>query len=245
MSKAYEFMTQSLATCSPDDNPAHVASVMKARDIGDVLIVEDGKLRGIVTDRDLALHALAGEGDGHNMPIRNIMTEKVITGAPDWSTSRVARTMARHQIRRLPIVQDGQLVGIVSLGDIARHANRKGLVTKSLKAISTDLDTLKNNGARNTGALVGLSLLALTSTAVALMTWNRSGKEIRKQMAGTKIYQSAQQAMSVARDKVDGAASSKTARNLRHQINTNIKELSSQLPRIEYKPPKKKMAWFR
>lgn len=245
MSKAYEFMTQSLATCSPDDNASHAATIMRDRGIGNVLVVENGKLCGIITDRDLAINALASNNDPLQTPIRNYMSSKVITGEPHWSMGKVARTMARYQIRRLPIIEDSQLVGIVSLGDIAKHENRKGIVTKSLKAISENSDSSKKNGVRSVGGMVGLSMLALASTAVALLTWNRSGKELGKQVADTKLYHSAKQAVGVAREKVDGAASSKTARNIRHQINTNLKGISSQLPRITYKPPKRKMAWFR
>lgn len=245
MKKANEIMTQSLATCSPEDSIAHVATIMRDRDIGNVLVMEDGKLSGIVTDRDLATQALIDSGDPIRTPVRRYMSSKVITGYPDWSLGKVARTMARHQIRRLPIVQDGQLVGIVSLADVARHENRKGIVSKSLKDISRSPDSSKADGNGNIGALVGLSLLALASTTVALLTWNRSGKELRKQMADTRFYQTAQQAVNVARDKMDEAATSKTARDLRQRIQTNLKDLSTQLPRIEYKPPKKKPVWFR
>jgi predicted transcriptional regulator/gas vesicle protein len=238
-------MTQSLATCSPDDNAAHVAMIMRDRNIGDVLVVEGGRLRGIVTDRDLALNTLTTSNDPIHMPIRSIMCDNVITGSSDWTTGRMARTMAKHQIRRLPIVDDGQLVGIVSLADIAIHENRKSLVSRSLKAISSPSTNGKSNGSAHTGALIGLGLLAAASTAIAMLTWNRSGKELSKQMADTKFYQSAQQAVSAARDRVDEAATSKTARNLRQRVNTNIKELSNQLPRIEYKPPRRRAVWFR
>ncbi len=245
MRKANEVMTQSLATCSPDDSVAHVAMIMRDRDIGNVMIMENGQLSGIVTDRDLAVNALTDGGDPHRTPIRQFMCSSVITGNPDWSMGKVARTMARHQIRRLPIVQDGQLVGIISLADIARHENRKSIVTKSLKAISMSPNSARSDGAAHTGALVGLSLVALASTAIAFLTWNRSGKELRKQVEDTRLYHSAQEAVGVARDKVDEAASSKAAREIRQRIQTNLKDISTQLPRIEYKPPKRKPAWFR
>jgi CBS domain-containing protein len=245
MTKAYDVMTQSLATCSPEDNASHVAMIMRERNIGNVLIVEDGRLRGIVTDRDLALNALTSSNDPLHMPVRSFMSDNVVTGSPEWTTGRMARTMAKHQIRRLPIVDEGQLVGIVSLADIATHENRKGLVTRSLKAISSPSSNGKSNGSAHTGALIGLGLLAAASTAVAMLTWNRSGKELSKQVADTQFYQSAQQAVGAARDRVDEAASSKTARNLRQRMNANMKELSYQLPRIEYKPPRRKTAWFR
>lgn len=245
MKKANEIMTQSLATCSPEDSIAHVASIMRDRDIGNVLVLEDGKLSGIVTDRDLATQALTDSSDPSRTPVRRYMSSNIITGYPDWSLGKIAKTMAKHQIRRLPIVQDGQLIGIVSLADVAMHENRKAVVSKSLKAISRSPDTSKSDGNGNIGAMIGLSLLALASTTVALLTWNRSGKELRKQMTDTKLYHTAQQAVGVARDRMDEATSSKAARDIRQRIQTNLKDISTQLPRIEYKPPKRKPAWFR
>ncbi len=245
MRMANEIMTQSLATCSPDDSVAHVATIMRDRDIGNVLVMDDGKLTGIVTDRDLAIQALSDNNDPIKTPVSRFMNTKIITGEPDWSMNKIARTMAKHQIRRLPIVEDGRLVGIISLADIARHENRKGVISRSLKAVSRPAETSRADGSNHTGALVGLGLLALASTAVALLTWNRSGRELRKQVADSKFYHSAQQAMNDARDRVDEAASSKTARDIRRRIQTNMKDLSAQLPSIEYKPPKKKTVWFR
>jgi len=244
MRKANELMTQSLATCSPEDTVAHAASIMRDRDIGDVLVMEENRLVGIVTDRDLAIQALTDSIDPHQTPVRRFMCTKVITGNPEWSMAKVARTMSKHQIRRLPIVQDDQLVGIITMADIARHPNQNTLVSKSLRAISMEPNEGQANGSTHVGALVGLSVLALASTGVALLTWNRSGRELRKQMADSKIYMSAQQAMNAARDRVDEAASSKQARDIRRRIQSNIKELSTQLPRIEYKPPKRKTALF-
>jgi CBS domain-containing protein/gas vesicle protein len=245
MRKANEVMTQSLAICSPEDTVTYAASIMRDRDIGDVLVMEDGKLMGIVTDRDLAIQALTDSIDPHNTPIRRFMCTKVITGSPDWSMTRVVRTMSKYQIRRLPILQDDQLIGIISLADIARHANRNILVSKSIRAISKESSETRANGAGHVGAWIGLSMLALASTGVALLTWNRSGKELRNQVADSKIYHSAQQAMTVARDRMDEAVSSKPARDIRKRIQSNIKEISTQLPRIEYKPAKRKAALFR
>src|SRR5512133_1805474 len=135
MSKANEVMTRALATCAPDASVAHVAAMMRDRDIGNMLVVEDGRLRGIVTDRDLALQALTGKDDPLQTPISKFMSTKVVTGEAPWSLEQVAKTMAKQQIRRLPIVQKGQLVGIVSLGDLARYEARRDVVTKSLRAI--------------------------------------------------------------------------------------------------------------
>ncbi len=245
MRKANEVMTQSLATIAPDDTVAHAASIMRDRDIGDVIVMEDGRLVGIVTDRDLAIQALTDSVDPHHAPVSRFMCTKVITGNPDWSMTRVARTMSRHQIRRLPIVQDEQLVGIITLADIARDGNRRSMVSKSLRDISKPKEETRSNGSAHIGAIVGLSVLALASTGVALLTWNRSGRELRKQMADSKFYHSAREAVNAARDRMDEAATSKPARDFRKRIQSNIQDISTQLPRIEYKPPKRKSAIFR
>jgi CBS domain-containing protein len=245
MSKAYDLMTQALATCTPDESASRAARIMRERDIGNVLVVEDGKLCGIVTDRDLAVNALAGDGGDSHAPVSRFMSTKIITGSAGWNINKVAKTMARHQIRRLPIVDEGKLVGIVSLGDIARHNTRSGVVTKLLKDVSKpgyEADTGKPG---HLGTWIGLSLAALSTSMIAWLTWSHNGQQLRKQMVQSKPYYSAAQAVNTARDKVNEVASSKSAQNLRKQVRSNIKEFSQQIPSIEFKPPKRKRAWFR
>jgi len=240
MSKAYEVMTRALATCAPDASVAHAAAIMRDRDIGNVLVVEDGKLRGIVTDRDLALRALTGEDDPLQTPIGKFMSPQVVTGEAGWSLEQVAKIMAKHQVRRLPIVQGGQLVGIVSLGDVALHGDRKDFVTKSLQAISTPRGISASGRSGRGGALIGFALVALATATIAWLNWNRHGKALRKQMVKSKLYHTAQDAVYAARDKVDEAASSKPVRDLRKQVRSNLKDLSAHLPTLEYKPPERK-----
>jgi len=245
MSKAYDVMTQALATCEPNESPAHVAKIMRDRDIGDVLVVEDGKLRGIVTDRDLTLNALAGNGNDPHMPVSGFMSTKVVTGGADWSLNKVARTMARHQIRRLPIVENDRLVGIISLSDIARHHSNRSVISRLLKEVSKPADGYSSGNSSHLGTWIGLSLAALTTSMVAYLTWTQNGQQLRKQVAQSKPYSSATQAVNTARDRMNEIASSKTARNLRKQVNANIKQFSQQMPSIEVKPPKHRRAWFR
>jgi len=244
MLKAYEVMTRALATCAPDASVAHAAAMMRDRDIGTVLVVEDANLRGIVTDRDLALQALTGKDDPLQTPIRKFMSREVVTGEAAWSLERVAKIMAKHQIRRLPIVRDGQLVGIVSLGDVARHEDRKNIVMKSLRAISRPIGISAPRRSGRGGALIGFALAASATAIMAWLTWNHSGQAVRKQMAKSDFYHTAQQAVSAARSKVEEAASSKPVRDLRHKVHTNLKDLSAQLPTLEYKLPKRKHLWF-
>jgi len=244
MLKAYEVMTHALATCSPDASVSHVAAIMRDRDIGNVLIVEDGKLQGIVTDRDLALLALTGEDDPLHTPISKFMNTKIVTGEAAWNIEQVTKTMATHQIRRLPIVQDGQLVGIISLGDVALHEVRKDTVNKLLEAISTPERIAFSSRSGRIGTWIGFLLVASATAMIAWLTWNRSGQALRKQIAKSELYHTSEQAVRNARGVLDEATSSKSMRALGHQMRSNINTLSTQLPTFEYKPPKRKLKWF-
>jgi CBS domain-containing protein len=181
MSKAYEVMTHALATCGPDANVSQVVAIMRDRDIGNVLIVDGAGLRGIVTDRDLALQALTGEEDPRQTPIHKFMNTNVVTGEATWSLEHVAKTMARHQIRRLPIVQDGQLVGIVSLGDVARHAKRKNVALKTLQAISTPVDQSSPSKIKRAIAMLRFAMTAFGITMMACLAWKYYGLASYKQ----------------------------------------------------------------
>jgi len=244
MLKAYEIMTHNLATCTPDASVAQVAAIMRDRDIGNVLIIKDNQLRGIVTDRDLVLNALTGQTDLQQTSIQQYMSTKLITGEPGWSLEQVAATMAQHQIRRLPIVQGGQVVGIVSLGDVARHTEQSDVVAKSLQAISAPMGITAPHRSSSGGPLIGLMLAALITSVMAWLTWNRSGQTFRKQLIKTDLYHSAQHTLTAARDKVDEAASSKSVRNARRDVDAKLNDLAAQLPTVKYQPAKAKHSLF-
>jgi CBS domain-containing protein len=244
MLKTYEVMTHALATCAPDASVAHVADIMRERNIGDVLVVEDGKLRGIVTDRDLAMQGLTGLNDPLQTPVSNFMSTKIVTGEAEWDLKQVAKTMAKHQVRRLPIVQDGQLVGIVSLGDISLYEERDDVVTKSLQAISAPEGISVSDHSGRGGALLGIALAAAAASVFAWLTWSHSGQQLRKQVSASKLYHSAQTAFGAAIELVDDAAASKSVRDRRHQIRATFNDISDQLPTIEYSPPKRKHVIF-
>jgi len=243
MSKAYEVMTHLVATCGLDANASDVAATMRDLNIGDVLVVEDGKLRGIVTDRDLTLQSLTSKDDPQQTPVRKYMTDKVITGEPAWSLEQVAHTMGQHKIRRLPIVQAGQLVGIISLGDIARHADSKYAAAKSLQSISTPLGSIAFKPASRSSLLPFLAFAALVTGVIAWLTVNHSGQAFRKQVMSSDFYHSAQDAVSATRDRVDEAAQSKAVQDLRDQMHSKITQLSAQVAALQPKP-QRKHSWF-
>ena len=94
------------------------AELMRAGDIGDVVVVEDGRLVGIVTDRDLVVRVLA-VGGGPDDAIRQAVSGNVLTVSPTDSIERAAELMSENAVRRLPVVVDDVVVGIVSIGDLA------------------------------------------------------------------------------------------------------------------------------
>lgn len=118
MMKVSEIMTSQVETCSTDTPIQEVASQMLSLDVGSIPVVENGKLAGIITDRDIVIRGIASQFS-LDTPVGQILSSDLVTGTPDMDTEDAAMLMAEHQIRRLPIVDNDQIVGIVSLGDVA------------------------------------------------------------------------------------------------------------------------------
>ena len=112
-------MTTNPRTVNVDDTVLEAAQVMRDNDIGDVIVVEDGQVTGIVTDRDIVVRALAEGRDSESTPVGDIATTGIQAIEPKASVDDALRMMREHNIRRLPIVKNGRPVGIVSLGDLA------------------------------------------------------------------------------------------------------------------------------
>lgn len=113
-----DVMTSNPRTVSPNDTIQNAARIMRDEDTGAVPVVENGRPVGMVTDRDIVVRAVAEDGQ-LNRPVRDIVSSDVVTARPDMSTKEAAKLMSEHQIRRLPVVENNRLVGIVSLGDLA------------------------------------------------------------------------------------------------------------------------------
>jgi CBS domain-containing protein len=121
-----EVMTSNPATVEPSSTLVDVARTMKSEDAGIVPIVEGGRLIGTVTDRDIAIRAIAEGKDPQSTTVREIASTDLVTIDPQQDLDEALRLMARHQVRRLPVVEeDGRLVGIVAQADVAREANDK------------------------------------------------------------------------------------------------------------------------
>jgi CBS domain-containing protein len=116
--KIKEIMTTDVRAVSANDSISEAANIMKQLDVGAVPVLDNHLLVGIITDRDLVLRAIA-EGKNSDERVSTIMTKNITTVSPDTDVHKAADLMASQQIRRLPIVENGRLVGIVSIGDMA------------------------------------------------------------------------------------------------------------------------------
>ncbi|TVT28957.1 CBS domain-containing protein [Salinicoccus cyprini] len=116
--KVSEIMTTEVETCGPETTIQEVASKMMELDVGSIPVTEGGNLRGIITDRDLVIRGIAAQFS-LDTPVNRIISSDNITGTPDMDVEEAANLMAQQQIRRLPIIEDNKVVGIVSLGDVA------------------------------------------------------------------------------------------------------------------------------
>ncbi|MBN8199452.1 CBS domain-containing protein [Bacillus sp. NTK034] len=121
MEKIRDIMTGHVESCSLLDNVYEVAVKMKELNVGAIPIVDNEKLVGMITDRDIVLRCVA-EKHPASSKVEDIMSSRLVTVTRDTESREAARLMAEHQIRRLPVVEGDKLVGIVSLGDFAvRH----------------------------------------------------------------------------------------------------------------------------
>ena len=101
---------------------AVAAQMMRDRNIGAIVVVgADNRPVGILTDRDLAVGICANAEDSYYKRVKEVMRYGVITVSPDESVTRVMNLMTRHRVRHIPVVRDGELAGIVSIGDVVKH----------------------------------------------------------------------------------------------------------------------------
>ncbi|GIP39791.1 CBS domain-containing protein [Paenibacillus sp. J31TS4] len=121
MRKVRDIMSTDIVTVSPQDNVYEIAVKMKQHDIGFIPVVEGRKLIGVVTDRDLVIRGYAEKHSG-STAVEKVISRDTETVDPDTTVDDAARLMAKHKIRRLPVVENGELVGVVAIGDMAvRH----------------------------------------------------------------------------------------------------------------------------
>ena len=122
-----DVMTPGVRSVSPSQSLAEAAEVMKGEDVGAVPVVEEGRLAGIVTDRDIVIRAVADRRDPQTVKVEEVASRDLVTVEPEQDLDEALALMARHQVRRLPVVEQGQLVGMLAQADVALEAKEKNV----------------------------------------------------------------------------------------------------------------------
>ena len=118
--KVREVMTSAPVTLRPGQPLTTAAAAMRDQGIGAVLVADDGKLQGIVSDRDIVVRAVADGRDPGSTTLADVCSSDLVTVTPDEDADEAVRRMRQHAIRRIPVVAEGgKPVGIVSIGDLA------------------------------------------------------------------------------------------------------------------------------
>ena len=135
-----DLMNPNAVTIEPTASAALAARLLSRHNVGALPVCgEDRRLRGVVTDRDIVLRCVAAEEDPAQTPVRDIMTRGCFTVAPEDDCREATRIMALRQVRRLPVVRQGRVVGIVSLGDLAKSHAFDMEASKALSEISENI----------------------------------------------------------------------------------------------------------
>ncbi|MFP7296005.1 CBS domain-containing protein [Neobacillus niacini] len=144
MEKIKDIMTENVECCTLLDNVFEVAVKMKELNVGAIPIVDQEKLVGMITDRDIVVRGVAEKHPG-STKVEDIMSSKLVTISKDATTKEAANLMAEHQIRRLPVVEGDKLIGIVSLGDFAIRK----LTDDQAKEALTEISEQNYNGVQH------------------------------------------------------------------------------------------------
>ena len=140
--KLRELMTKQVIRIHPDETVSVAARLLEHNNIGAIPVCGvDGRLCGMLTDRDIVTRCLASGKSPQNTAVREIMTGKVYVARPDMEVSLAACLMGREQIRRLPVMENGKLCGMVSLGDLARREEIIMEAGDALTEISSNLSS--------------------------------------------------------------------------------------------------------
>lgn len=134
--KIKDIMTKDVASLNSSDTVERAAQLMKEHDIGVIPVCDGEKIIGVITDRDIALRTVASGENAARQAVRNAMTSTPVVAKPDMDVREAARIMTERQIRRLPVIENGSLVGIVSLGDFAVEDKLDNCAEKALCGIS-------------------------------------------------------------------------------------------------------------
>lgn len=134
--KVKDIMSRDVAYINPMSNIVDAARLMQQHDVGSIPVCDENGVVGIVTDRDIVVRNIAHGKDPQSTKVQDIMTTNVTTTNPDADINDVSRLMAEEQIRRIPVVENNKLVGIVALGDMAVDSRSDMEASEALTEIS-------------------------------------------------------------------------------------------------------------
>ncbi len=138
-----DLMNPSVVSIAPGESTALAARLLSRHNLGSLPVCgEDGILRGIVTDRDIVLRCVAAEEDPAQVPVKDIMSRDCAVVSPEDDPREATRLMAARQVRRLPVLEGGRVVGMVSLGDLAGSRRYDMEASKALSEISGQVQRL-------------------------------------------------------------------------------------------------------
>ena len=138
--KIRSLMTTPAITISPEESVAVASRTLTHYNIGMLPVcTADGALQGVLTDRDIVTRCLAGGKDPLKTPVRDIMTQQVRTIDPNMDAAVAAHLMGSQQIRRLPVLENGKLCGLLSLGDLATNDDTAIDAADTLSAITSNI----------------------------------------------------------------------------------------------------------
>lgn len=135
--KVKELMTTRVIRIAPEENASVAARTLTHYNVGALPVCgADGRLCGMVTDRDIVTRCLAAGRRPEDTAVGDIMTKNVVTVKPEMDAGAAASLMARQQVRRLPVVEQGDLCGMVTLGDLSRNEQSAPDATDALAEIT-------------------------------------------------------------------------------------------------------------
>ena len=137
--KVRDIMSEQVVSILQSEPVSAAARLLKQCNVGSLPVCDDkGRLRGMVTDRDIVLRCVASDADPSHTPVSEIMSRGIVTAAPLDDVDVAVRRMGGDQVRRLPVLDDGLLVGMVSLCDLARSSRCEMEASAALSEISSN-----------------------------------------------------------------------------------------------------------
>ncbi|UMZ74151.1 CBS domain-containing protein [Natranaerofaba carboxydovora] len=135
--KVKDIMTSEIYSINKQENIARAAQIMRESDIGALPVTDGERIVGVLTDRDIAVRNVAMQ---HNpeIPVEEVMTANIINCSPETTVEEASDLMAKYQVRRLPVIENGNLVGMVSLGDLATESRTDEEAGYTLSQVSLD-----------------------------------------------------------------------------------------------------------